>query len=254
MFGPIGNGIGIWGRRKAGFNPAAFGNLVAAYEATYGITLNGSAVSAWAPRWIGPAGAQYSAAQLALVQATAVQQPAYVANRGDGFPELLFSDLALKTLKSPNLGAAIGSSSNMVVVAQGATCLSATPQYEGILALVGSAGLLVYPNNRTGNIVSLDCYDSPSTQTLVGTGFIVGKRRPFIFGVSASQIRTRFDATATQATRNGTGKVSNDFWLGSADAGNPASSGISALWIFKSTTTSDAAMVAAMKTRFPDYG
>lgn len=237
-----------------GWSPNPFGVFVAGYEATYGITLNGSAVSAWAPRWIGPAGAGYTPAQLSLVQATAAQQPNYIADRGDGFPEVAWDNAVQKVLKCPALGAAMEDSGNIIVVGEGATCTSATPQYEGVMGLVGPTGLVWYPNCRNGNIVSLDCYDTPSTQTLVGTGFVVGRRRPFIFAATNSQIRTRFDATATSVARAGVGKISNDFWLGSADAGNPSSAAISALWFYQATTATDADMVAAMKTRFPDYG
>lgn len=251
--GPIGNGVGIWGRKR-GFSPDPFGTFVAGYEANFGITLNGSNVSAWAPRWIGSGFNNLTPAQLSLVQATAAQQPAYTANRGDGFPEIAYDNAVQKILKCPALGAAIGNSTNVVIVAQGATCTSASPQYEGILGLVQTSTLILYPNNRTGNIVSLDCYDSPATQTLVGAGFLVGKRRPWIFGANASQIRTRFDATATQAARTGTGKAINDFWLGSGDSGNSSSAAISALWVFTSTTATDAEIVAAMKNRIPDYG
>jgi hypothetical protein len=65
--------------------PGNFGTLLAAWDARYGIASSGGVVDSWTP---------YLGDSSIILSGTGVQRPTYVANRGDGRPELSFDGVA----------------------------------------------------------------------------------------------------------------------------------------------------------------
>ena len=228
------------------FSPLQWGALVAWYEANYGVALNGSAVSAWAPKYgTGPT----------LTQATAAKQPLFIPDRGDFRPEILWDgvdDCLLGTLATalPSVAhtlvlvgrlASTVASGRIVQIDVGGDSLNQALY----LASTYSTAAVIEPGVR-----SAGAWATPGATTVPGAAAsrfaLVLKRDASSWTVVAkgvTQAGTLSTAVANATTLN-VGQGSGVYFGGS----------LSALGIYSTAVTDPAALLAAVMAQWPTVG
>lgn len=106
----LGMGIGLPFGGGRGKDPRAFGTLVGVWDASFGVTASANLVTAWAPK-IGA---------ITLTNAGGTGRPTFVANRGDGRPEISFDGVANYLASIGNI-AAITSNYTVIVAGKNGT-------------------------------------------------------------------------------------------------------------------------------------
>lgn len=247
-------GVEHWSQWVGGFHPGAYGSLVAAYEADYGITLNGANVAAWAPKWTGPSD---SPAALTFAQATASRQPVYQADRGDGRPALSCATARGMAFVSPltlqadpaELGWVLHCSANAsggtrpLWIAAAADTLNVCTHYN----LVGGVLMRVY--TVTGGVTRSECRRDSATISL-------GARTSAYWrsGTTCKLWRDGLDATtaASITAQAGDQRVNIGF---DPISGESADVTISALYLYRLISESRLTELrAAVERRWPNYG
>lgn len=246
MLGPVGIGVGLW--QRGGANPAAaFGTLIAAYEADYGITLNGGTVSAWAPRWYKSG---LSPATLAWVQATAINQPDYIANRGDGKAEVRFNGSS-QSMRCDALAAAYSGSTEAAMIMSWRFSTS-----------VGSRSFLFgdatisdrdpFITTAAGPVMNMQVYETVTpASTTVSHTVNPGRYETVTFERRLTQLRREDDTGAVTGAWGGYPVYVEEAHLGQV-GGVYAPIGVSALYIYRSKLNDGARLF--VKQRWPNYG
>lgn len=226
------------------WNPGRLGALLAAWEADFGITLNGGTVASWT--------AKYGSGVLA--QGTTASQPTFTANRGDGKPEVTF-DGVNDSLSLDSLWSQLPDSAHAVVLSGKLTSTVA----GGRLVQVYVAGdetnqkLLVATTNNSGScVIEAGCRVAgawnvtssaavPSAATLRFTALV--QRNGSVWTISAN-------GTTQNGTQAASSSGSNTMIVG-AGSGTFFGGTLSALWVF-SGPVDVAATIAAMQAKFPN--
>lgn len=241
--------LGLGSRSAYLFDPGQYGDVVAAWEADYGITLNAGNVSAWAPRWVA---AGSSAAALALAQATASKQPLYVADRGDSRPAISFDGVddtlfgaGAAALVSPGAYSAIVSGTLVTGVSTRILTLGVFGGSDRLLDMFRGANLLSNQLQKGGvseGLLQLGATDPAAYRTYAASR------------VSTTHTVSRAGTSASGAAGSSSGNAANLLSLGSFfNSSNFGNLKISALWLYKSAVDV-AAVSAAMQARWPNYG
>lgn len=223
----------------------ALGTCAGAWMADYGVTLNGSGVAAWAPRW---------GTAPAAVQAVAANQPTFVASRptADGKPEIVWDGVndtliatLLAALPATSLGvvfagrlASTVASGRIVEINVGGASLNQALY----LASSYGAGAVVEPGVR-----SAGSWGTPGAITVPGTS---SDR----FALAISRNGSTWTTAAKGVTGGGTlaSSVSGANTVNIGQGSGVYFGGtLSALWLF-STPIDVQAALAAVRQYYPD--
>jgi hypothetical protein len=257
-------GIGISPTFTRGqLSVGSVGNLIAAYEADYGITLNGSTVSAWAPKYVKtPVGAETESglrALYTLTQSTAGYQPTYYANRGDGLPEIRFDGTDDYMIN--DAVAAVFPLDKYGIAAHGELIGEANDDrwlWIGDWTNQNSTSSRVYTGGGLASGMKHYIINTTSSESFI-TQDTQNKRCPLVFSRNGTELKAQTDSYTASLTSSGSSLSYSANRLALGCRALPTglfdvfcACKISALYLYSSSIDL-AGTVQFIKTRYPDY-
>lgn len=239
--------FGLGGDSFAVEGPGKWGVLSGAWEAGYGVGLNGATAASWAAK---------QGAAPSFLQATATKQPTLVADTGGGLPGLAMdgsTDSMLSTLVASIPATTFG----LLLAGKLTSTVAGGRVVEIYDAAGGEVSQTLYVVTSTSGsdcAVELGCRTPSGAWTAAGSPVVPGMAsKRFVMGLSRDGSTWRFQvgggmsATYTQA---GAGLAGDRVKIGEG-SGAYFGGTLCAVWLYSSPIADLAGAVAALLAKYP---